>query len=288
MKLRMRNPTRKGLHPGKIRNDEGERIRQFIEDTVQPKELDTFTVGLAGSATLSWYLEALHEEFQASAWTPFPFDWNDINIFVCGPHAETRIAFVAFVNGMKVRMARKGYVTEESMEPRFHTIGVGNLCTQVMRLHVRSIASPISIVRCHGALNVMEVVEHFDLDVCRIIYNFRHNSYQLSSMMKENIQRGEMEIHARLMELATESHLPLSQMLMMERSVDRIDKYKARGFAITNSPNAVSEFKRCVEKSRMILDCQPNSEDNSEDDDDSEVDTSEDEPSGDEHPFVCR
>lgn len=266
MPLYIQNRMRGSFHRARIRNLEAQNIKQFIRDAVHPRELETFTIGIAGSATLSWYLEKLHQDLEALPTTPLPFAWNDIDIFVCGPHAETRVAFVAFVDSMKHRLTRKGYAVERIIEAHFYPVALGRLCMEVMELAISGIATPITIIRCVGLLNVMEAVDHFDLDVCKIIYNFRHGYYLLSSTIKQNVLHGQMDVDVRLMEYIDARYVSASKILMLEKSVGRIEKYRARGFTITNFPHAVSKLNDCAERSRIMIHYHMASDDQSEED----------------------
>ena len=154
---------------------EGRAVRKMLQACLSPADTHNFSVGCSGSSVVTWrYLSkagAGSSNQPWMKWTP-----HDVDIFVCGQHGRTREAFTAYVRTVTKTIEDRGY-SIANMKTYQNIYIVEGLEVLVTDVEVEGFETVISFVQSPTHATVHEVVAGFDLDIVRIVFDFRDGSY---------------------------------------------------------------------------------------------------------------
>lgn len=232
------------------RTKEAEIICNFANDVIDKEDSMSLRVGLAGSAPLSWFLDNAETQNER---TPCGFRWKDADFFVCGHHAETAESFSAFIEEIIFRMEETGYqITEVQYSSGGNyddCMGPPGMELQVVEFTIKEISTPLSFIQCPGFDNVLEVIENFDLSVCKVAYNTYTKRHQISEDVCDQILSGVMDLAFPIIDLINTRYLSETEMYKLEAHRRRISKYRRRGFAVGNCIWCDSDIQAALDRS---------------------------------------
>lgn len=224
---------------------EGRKVRKMLQACLLRTDTHNFSVGCSGSSVVTW--RQLSKAGGASSnskwmkWTP-----HDVDIFVCGEHGKTRETFNAYVRTVRKRMEEKGYLITK-MKTYQNKYIMENIMVSITDLEIEGLDTVISFVQSPAHETVLEVVAGFDLDIVRIVFDFRNGSYIMADNDKEHLDAGVMKVSERILELvkfATRSSFVKQK---ISSTYDRLAKYRERGFDLENEEAVMKQFKVFLE-----------------------------------------
>lgn len=221
--------------------EEGSKIRAYLRAVLDTQDLDTLSVGVSGSAVLSWYLNSMSchpKVFPLPTFValdelkpPMPFLWKDVDVFVCGRYSQSYDTFQAFMQSVMHKTSQTGYTIHEIGKHSGYSMLQEGAVLDIVEISVVGISSPITFIGCSGADNVCQAVENFDIDICQMIYIFRHDTYLAASNVKANALKGSMALTRHSLDLiACEKSGGSFGVKTLRNIKKRLMKYESRGF----------------------------------------------------------
>lgn len=207
---------------------------EILRHVVPESESRGGHVGILGSVALLLHQEhhrigpkwpGLVVDKSGRAWT----SPGDYDVFVAGHHGKSKESFMKFVHMMLERIARLGHGVAPCAGGAAYQIYVrGGEKIWIMNFYISGITKIVSFVQSPRCDNLAEVVEGFDIDVCKVIYNLYTQKTSCSADVEEQIRRGT----SKAMGLLFEDGVPSpTDGRIVARTVHRIRKYIFRGFA---------------------------------------------------------
>lgn len=246
---------------------EAEKIRKFSNEVLSRDDIRSFRVGLAGSAPLSWFLD---HAISTDPNTPQGFKWKDADFFVCGQYAQRSLSFAKFVQELIVNINKKGYrilETSYSIGGNYDTIGprgADGPLLEIVEFNILDITTPLSFIQCPGFETVLEVVENFDLDICKVSYETLSGSFHLAESVCKHVLSGKMHLAFPIIDLINTRYLSRKGITNLERHQRRVEKYQGRGFTVANCFRCDVEIQNTLERSVAKLDYNMGSSDEDE------------------------
>lgn len=214
------------------------RAQQCLRRMIPLQESKKQHVGVAGSCATHWFmLSDLTPNLQTPAWKP-----NDIDIFVAGPNGANDQLFSDFVNMCVTSAESGGFVVAQIMPKQHDYIQQG---ISVNIIDVIFIGSPtcFSFVQASASNTIDDVIETFDIDVVKVIYDIWGNSFRLDPVIKWNIEH----LKAVVFPFYTEEHTPNSfEQRRQMITYSRMRKYEKRGFTFITAPQIISKGYQVV------------------------------------------
>ena len=202
-------------------------VKRLLRQVV-PRHLTRLNeVAIAGSAALHWY-QGQHKV--GPVWTEI----GDIDIFVAGSSGLTEESFKAFVLSVVQRIKAATHSVESIKCYKILVYGPREgkeIC--ICDVKVKDIDMKLSFVQSPKYATVSAVMEGFDIDICQVMYDIHRQSYDLSSRAKANIRAGTAEALPMKFD-HQDGNVSLADINRVRKTLQRIRKYHARGFAFTN------------------------------------------------------
>ena len=180
-------------------------------------------VAIAGSAALCWFQDL---------WEVGPM-WGvpgDVDIFVCGKNGRTKGQFSKFMNSI-LKKLRQIYRHPSAVECFDSAYCFRGLVCHISNLKIPGISLKLSFISSPGCNNVKEVVDQFDIDVCKVIYNVHHEEYEVEESVKKHIKM----CKAMVTDLTFGGSVPdRFDIYKCSKTLGRMEKYTKRGFVFIN------------------------------------------------------
>ena len=213
-------------------------VGEILRHVVPTAESTEGRVGILGSAALLLYQEenrtgpvwpgtrmskSLSGSESEGKWTK-PSDYD---VFVSGPHGRSKEAFLKFASDVVAKIEGLGYVVKmKGKEFQMYTRG-GRLIW-IVNFYIGGVRNVVSLIQSPDCCNLREVLAKFDIDVCRVAYNFHERKASCSESVGAHIAQS----------MATVDSIPftnggptLQDQRDVVRTMARILKYKRRGFS---------------------------------------------------------
>lgn len=179
-------------------------------------------VGIAGSASLLMYQE---KHRVGPKWGPN----GDIDVFVAGRFGRSETHFFAFVYRAFSILSRIGE-TPHLMD-RYMSYGRHNLRFWVFDFEIPGVLGKISFVQSPDCDNLKEVVAHFDINVCRVVFNPCTKKFWCSRRVALDISKRAATVDG----VVFSKHGPTDDdIVQVTRVLNRMAKYGKRGFRFAN------------------------------------------------------
>ena len=149
---------------------------------VIPRGLDD-EVAVAGSSALLWF----QDEARIGPLWEGP---HDIDVFVAGYHGRNGRRFRKFVRSVVKKMRKADVVVDDKMCYE-HPYCVRNKKVDIWDIVLVNVDNlRVSFIQSPGKASVEEVVESFDIDVCRVVYLIHQERYLVASSVRRQIEGG--------------------------------------------------------------------------------------------------
>lgn len=184
-------------------------------------------VAIAGSAALHWYQG---QNKVGPVWT----DIGDIDIFVAGHNGSTKGSFKGFVLSVVERIQASKHTVETIRWYTFLVYGPREgkeIC--ICDVKVKDVDLMLSFVQSPGYTTVRAAVGEFDIDICQVMYDIHGQGFELSAEAKDNIRAG-IAIALPMKFGSQDGNVSLGDITRVRKTLQRMRKYHARGFAFTN------------------------------------------------------
>ena len=195
-------------------------LKQILSILVAEEDESEQAVAVAGSAALHWCQDEHRIGPNKVEWTP-----RDLDLFICCNERRYRER----VHRMLRKLSEHQW--HHKADTYLHMYGPtrrGVLITEVKLAGFRPI---LSLVQSPFA-DIPSTVANFDIDVCRVAYFVKSNSFVLEGSTLEAIASGKATIRDfDLGGSCKETELIAS---VIKSSIRRVAKYQKRGFEFTN------------------------------------------------------
>lgn len=195
-----------------------------------------FEVAVAGSSTLFAFMH-LFGHFSSMLQGKDPWFMNqepvsDFDVFVAGRHGSTSSNFRNFVKKVLAKIKRTHEVLEVKMKKNKYCFDESTYEVDIVNVYIREFALPISFVQSPRCSTVYEVVQKFDIDVVQVLLPFHHFSFYMTPATYKSISTDVANVKDFVFEdVPTETERGT-----LARTLQRMQKYKARGFVFQNMP----------------------------------------------------
>jgi len=213
------------------------KVKAFLRKVVPAEAQLQGAVGGAGSFFLYDYDSTLMDV--ANATSP-----NDVDIFVCAEYGRTAEQYFDFMKLIVIKAMREQYQIVKIATYKNLYVNK-NLPIFISDIYVADIALHFSFVQCPLDTTVATVVDTFDIDIVRVVYDIRTGS---STPKSSNVA---VAIHNRIlsadnfiMKHCAPTNFEKRRILS---TLGRIRKYRDRGFSIRNIPQLI----RCPLRQRQ-------------------------------------
>lgn len=154
---------------------------------------------------------------------------NDHDVFVTGRWASTEAHFKGIVEFIMARMKKLGAKIDSVSE--YHVYGRNQERFWVIDIDVKGIKGKISFVQAPGQKTVLDVLERFDINVCRVGYDFLSGELFYSETVRNDVARCVATVDGPAFGPDPVSEDDIRQVL---RTMERVQKYTKRGFSFIN------------------------------------------------------
>ena len=156
---------------------------------------------------------------------------GDVDIFVCGKNGSSEEEFRKFMNSVVVKKLKEIYRFPSSAK----FIGC-EYCFRGVECHIANlvipgISSKLSFISSPGCENVKQVINRFDIDVCKVICNIHFEQYEVEESVKEHIKGSKAAVHDLVFGKCIPDKFDIYKCM---RTLQRMKKYNERGFVFTN------------------------------------------------------
>lgn len=160
-------------------------------------------------------------------------DWgsgpNDHDVFITGRWASTETHFKGMVGLIVAKMKRLGAKIELVSE--YYVYGRNQEFFWVVDVKVQGIEKKISFVQAPGLKRVSDVLKRFDINVCRVGYDFHSGELFYSKKVCDDVTRCVATVDGPAFGPDAVSKDDIHQVL---RTMERVQKYSKRGFNFIN------------------------------------------------------
>lgn len=184
-------------------------------------------VAVSGSSALLWWQteQRIGPEWEGP---------NDVDVFVAGRPGSNGEVFTMFVNAVIDNVESKG-IKIAHLRGKNSTYIVRGRRTNIVDVRISGCKFKMSFVQCPLANNIDEVVACFDIDICKVIYHIHDGSFSVAACVERSICLGTAEISS----IRLDEHGPSQfDMARVKKTLERMKKYKERGFKFTHG-NAI-------------------------------------------------
>lgn len=207
-------------------------VKRLLRQVVPRRLTRPNEVAIAGSAALHWY----QGQYKVGpVWTEI----GDVDIFVAGSSGSTKESFKAFVSSVVQRIKASKHIVESITCYEVRVYGPRErkeIC--ICDVKVQDVDVKLSFVQSPEHATVSAVMEGFDIDICQVMYDIHRQSYNLSSQAKANIRAGRAEALPMKFD-HQDGNVSLADISRVRKTLQRIRKYHARGFAFTNGSGII-------------------------------------------------
>ena len=194
--------------------------QKFLKEVLPSAYCETLEIAVSGSAALAW----AQERWEVG---PMWVEPGDIDVFVAGRPGENEDQFIDIVNGVVERTGHMG--REISLWKMYDNLyAVENVVIKVVDIAVAGMDCIFSFIQCPGVRDVEEVVESFDIDICRVIYCIHDDTFRAEAAVIRHIEEGNAFV--RLMVVPILTGIPAFSIKKARRTRNRMRKYIDRGF----------------------------------------------------------
>jgi hypothetical protein len=203
---------------------------QMLLKNVVPKDMsETNTVAVAGSSPLYWYQEC---HMVGPLWS----GPNDVDIFVTGSSGETNEKFWRFVDEVERCIDKAGYhVTFR--DKKVHKYISDTEVSFIIDMTVAGLDNVLSFVQCPDCETVKEVVDNFDISVCKVMYHIHEETFQVQLDVQEDIANSRFILNP--LRVKVEGSPSRRELDRWSSSMERVKKYTDRGFQLVNEEECV-------------------------------------------------
>lgn len=223
---------------------------KVIRAGVPKDDLDSFKVGLAGSQALLMYGNRYRES------KPSKFRWlnglepNDCDLFVCGPYGRTHPIFEDYVDGVISNIQEAGYdvLRVHSKLSRYIHKSVEVMITDVL---VDGLDTKLSFVQCPLSDTVKTAVCSFDLNIVKVVYDFKSGNFVVENEARSMIEDGRMmiteRVHRDLVREVNRKDKSGFTFQKLKNTYFRIAKYGIRGFGLVWYDAVMEHFQEALD-----------------------------------------
>lgn len=229
----------------RARRLEARKLVKVIRAGVPEEDLDNYLVGLAGSQALAMCGNR-HKNTR-----PDKFAWadalepNDCDLFVCGHLGENAYVFEDYVGGVICNIQRSGMVIKEVTRKLNNYIHQA-CAVLIADIWVEGLGVKLSFVQCPFSNTVHEVVAGFDLNIVKVVYDFKSGDFIAEENTMKMMADGDMEVSRHILdELDAEiksNGPPGFRFRKLKSSYFRIAKYVLREFNLKNEDAVMEKF----------------------------------------------
>ena len=196
---------------------------------VIPRGLDK-EVAVAGSSALLWF----QDQGRVGPMWEGP---HDIDVFVAGHYGETRRRFRKFVRSIVTKIRKAGVVVDDKRCYE-HPYIVRDKQVSVWDIVLVNVDNlRISFIQSPGKATVAEVVERFDIDVCRVVYLIHQERFVVNESVRHHIESGLAWADAQT--FVEDGGPDVYDVEKVRSTLWRIRKYTQRGFHVLNGGGVV-------------------------------------------------
>jgi len=216
---------------------ESRKVKQFLEKVIPNEAKQASKVGGAGSFFLFDYDPSLMSVHNTSS----P---NDVDIFVCAEYGETSEEFTNFVDAVVANAERRGYaITDQRTHSNIYVYKDTPIL--ITDIYVNGIEVHISFVQCPKDREVLTVVDRFDLDIVRVVYDLRRRqTLPRSPAIASAIRSRVLSVIDFTFQYGAPTNFEKRKVLS---TLSRMRKFHQRGFEIGNLPRLL---KRTIVETR--------------------------------------
>ena len=219
-------------------------VKTLLSRMIDPVARHGEYICVAGSASLLWFILSLPARCEVSECIYRP---NDIDVFVYGPLGEHEYHFSAFVSELTKNIEAAGYtITERSQ--RYNWYVLENEPVLIVDVRVKGISAKLSFVQCPIANTSQEVVDSFDMDIVRVIYDVKDGTITVRDDVRPNI----LQRRATAKDFVRSHDFPTSgDFTAYGITLSRITKYSKRGFSFSNFPSLRCSLNHLTRRDRV-------------------------------------
>ena len=182
-------------------------------------------IAVAGSAPLFW-LQRFGEV--GPVWFGGP---KDIDIFVCGKYAHN---FEALVEHVKVKLEAEHYYIVD-VRNYVHNYACATGKVRICDFTISSFHRKLSLIQCPFNDSIEDVIDSFDLNVCRVVYSNGKDELRVAREVYKSIRKKEAVVDS----VYFPGGVNAFQGTKVQRTIERMEKYRSRGFRIVNGGGIV-------------------------------------------------
>lgn len=218
--------------------EEAKRVQTLLAGAIGAEESLRDWINVAGSSALHWYQlsEGLCGSDPARHWLP-----NDVDVFCCNVIGRTDEAFTRYASEAISRIVELGHTIERVTQHRNRYVDDEHEIL-IVRVKVAGIDTALSFIQRPGHDSVTEVVEAFDIDICKVLYRIHQRANPGSPIqMSANTEDAIRSMQARCKTFHFKGHSPTSfEVDKFANTLVRMQKYARRGFTFLDYPKIVS------------------------------------------------
>ena len=200
--------------------EEEQKIKGILSNIVPRSRTVSNHIAVAGGAALRWY----QREMSVG---PYWEDRHaDVDVFVTGDYGRSE-TFFPFVNKCIDTLLRNDEVIE-AIEQTWNNYVYPGIQVAIVNIKIQGVDRTLSFIQGMFDQNIREVVDRFDINICKVIYYIHEQRFELSKEVSRCIESGR-----GLVCLKTYERDSIGQRLYqikLKRTNERMRKYRNRGF----------------------------------------------------------
>ncbi|CAB9510847.1 hypothetical protein SEMRO_455_G146600.1 [Seminavis robusta] len=232
---------------------EKSRIRRVMIDCCKHELMECEHVIAAGAAPLSWYLIRKEEIGERLVEMPDAVLWNKVKNFVCGPPGRDIASFGRFIGSFVGRAIGKDYFIEEFQQyhQSRHYLVANDVPAVKAVVKIYGIHSPLEFIQCPGGVDrIDDVMDRFDLNVCKVAFEFRNNVG--STLFDDEIATGLTSIDASVWATARKTVVNNTEKRKLRSTLRRMSVYESYGFDINNADIARGVIQESLDRADRV------------------------------------
>jgi hypothetical protein len=201
---------------------EVDKVQRLLRKSISRSSTRKQEVAIAGSSALLWYQK---EQRIGPSWK-YP---GDIDVFVCGDSATEynnivkKFIIDAYAVGHRAKKASVYF-------PSYFS-GIKKM--EVTYLELTGFSNIISFVRYKDCKNIQEVIDGFDINVCKVIYHIHEKRFEVETEVREYIAAKKAKANG--IGFKKKGHPVKAELIRAMKTAKRIEKYSHRGFYFENA-----------------------------------------------------
>jgi len=218
-------------------------VKDFLRKVIPVEAQRHGAVGGAGSFFLYDYDHTLLDVENATS----P---NDVDIFVCGEYGKTENNYSHFIDSVISNAQSEGYYVV-AKRTYANTYVYKDKRILITNLIVGGISVDLSFIQCPLDKTVATVVDKFDMDIVRVVYNIEiGTSVPKSTDVQHAIRTRTFTVHDFTMAYCGPSDF---EIFKIRSTFQRIAKYSERGFRASDFPKLLQSQRMTTRSTRREI-----------------------------------